>query len=171
MSRQPERPSTNSSGRPVGPNCDLRVHAVKVLIEDNFHRHLDLSEMAKTVDLSLWHLAHLFKDEIGISPVRYLSLVRLKRARQYLETRLLSVREIASSVGIHNPSHFSRSFKAVYGLSPLQHRNNHFRIATPTTDADEGQSNRRSSQGHELGQTRRADAWECVARLRETNSD
>jgi AraC-like DNA-binding protein len=102
---------------------------VKIFIEDNFHRHLALSEMAKAVNLSPWRLAHLFKDEVGIPPLRYLSLVRLQKARQYLETGFLTVREIAISVGIPNASHFTRSFKAAYGSSPLQHRSAHFRIA------------------------------------------
>ncbi|MDX6385619.1 MAG: hypothetical protein QOK48_3192 [Blastocatellia bacterium] len=137
MNKQPITSSSNTSGRPVSPNRDRRVQVVKILIEDNFHRHLDLSEMAKTVNLSPWRLAHLFKDEVGISPLRYLSLVRLQRARQYLETGFLSVREIASSVGIPNPSHFTRSFKAAYGSSPLQHRNTHFRIATNITESDD----------------------------------
>jgi transcriptional regulator GlxA family with amidase domain len=112
------------------------VQVVKILIEDNFHRRLDLSDMAKAVNLSPWRLAHLFKAEVGISPLRYLTLVRLQRARVYLETGFLTVREIAVSVGIPNASHFTRSFKAAYGSSPVQHRNTHFRIAGSTTDSD-----------------------------------
>jgi len=104
------------------------VQVVKILIEDNFARRLDLSGMAKAVNLSPWRLAHLFKAEVGISPLRYLTLVRLQRARQYLETGFLTVREIGASVGIPNPSHFTRSFKAAYGSSPLRHRSAHFRI-------------------------------------------
>ena len=89
--------------------------------------------MAKVVNLSPWRLAHLFKAEVGISPLRYLTLVRLQRARLYLETGFLTVREIAVSVGIPNASHFTRSFKAAYGSSPVQHRNTHFRITGSTT--------------------------------------
>jgi len=135
MNKQLIASSTKISDRPVTPNRDRRVQVIKILIEDNFHRHLDLSEMAKTVNLSPWRLAHLFKDEVGISPLRYLTLVRLQRARQYLDTGFLTVREIASSVGIPNPSHFTRSFKAAYGSSPLQHRSTHFRIADARVDA------------------------------------
>src|SRR6266487_3444805 len=121
---------TNNSTR------DRRVQVVKILIEDNFQLKLDLSDMAKAVNLSPWRLAHLFKAEVGISPLRYLTLVRLQRARQYLETGFLTVREIAMSVGIPNPSHFTRSFKAAYGSSPVQHRNTHFRITGSTTLSD-----------------------------------
>jgi transcriptional regulator GlxA family with amidase domain len=85
--------------------------------------------MARAVNLSPWRLAHVFKAEVGISPLRYLTLVRLQKARQHLETSFLTVREIAVSVGIPNASHFTRSFKAAYGSSPVQHRSTHFRIS------------------------------------------
>ena len=136
MNKQSLPQSANGSGRTSNPNRDRRVQVVKILIEDNFHLRLDLSDMAKAVNLSPWRLAHLFKAEVGISPLRYLALVRLQRARQYLETGFLTVREIAISVGIPNPSHFTRSFKAAYGSSPVQHRNTHFRITGLTTDGD-----------------------------------
>lgn len=101
---------------------------MKILIEDNFHRRLDLTDMAKAVNLSPWRLAHLFKADVGISPLRYLTLIRLQKARHFLETGFLTVREIASAVGIPNASHFTRSFKAAYGSSPVQHRAAHFRV-------------------------------------------
>ncbi|MDX6443918.1 MAG: AraC family transcriptional regulator [Blastocatellia bacterium] len=101
---------------------------MKILIEDNFHLRLDLSDMAKAVNLSPWRLAHLFKAEVGISPLRYLTLVRLQKARHFLETSFLTVREIASTVGIPNASHFTKRFKAAYGSSPAQHRAAHFRV-------------------------------------------
>ena len=132
--RQSVEQFSSSPARSGGPNGDRRVQVVKILIEDNFHRRLDLSEMAKAVNLSPWRLAHLFKAEVGISPLRYLTLVRLQKARHYLETGFLTVREIAASVGIPNASHFTRSFKAAYGSSPVQHRSAHFRIAATRDD-------------------------------------
>lgn len=112
-------------------NRDRRVQVVKMIIEDHFHRRLPLRDLAAAVNLSPWRLAHLFKAEVGLSPQRYLTLVRLQNARHQLETGFLTVRQIATSVGIPNPSHFTRSFKAVYGLSPVQHRSTHFRIVDP----------------------------------------
>lgn len=119
--------ATGGAGR-TDLNPDRRVQVVKILIEDNFHLRLDLTDMAKAVNLSPWRLAHLFKAEVGISPLRYLTLVRLQKARQFLETGFLTVREIASAVGIPNASHFTKSFKAAYGSSPAQHRAAHFRV-------------------------------------------
>ena len=128
MNKKLTTQSSIAAGGRTELNHDRRVQVVKILIEDNFHRRLDLADMAKAVNLSPWRLAHLFKDEVGISPLRYLTLVRLQKARHFLETGFLTVREIASAVGIPNPSHFTKSFKAAYGSSPVQHRAAHFRV-------------------------------------------
>jgi AraC-like DNA-binding protein len=73
-------------------------------------------------------LAHLFKSEVGVSPQRYLNNIRLDKAREYLENGVLSVKEIASEVGISNVSRFCRSFKVRYGTTPKEYRKTHLRL-------------------------------------------
>lgn len=68
--------------------------------------------MADAVNISSWRLAHLFKAEVGISPQRYLTLVRLQKARHQLVTGFATIKEIAKSVGFPNSSHFTKIFKA-----------------------------------------------------------
>lgn len=106
---------------PARPH-DRRVQIVRVLLESRFHQKIGLREMGQAVSLSPWRLAHLFKSEIGVSPQRYLTLVRLQRAKDRLEHGFLPVREIAVLVGIPNPSQFTRIFKAAYGMTPAQYR-------------------------------------------------
>ena len=127
---------------------------MKILIEDNFHLRLDLTDMAKAVNLSPWRLAHLFKAEVGISPLRYLTLVRLQKARHFLETGFLTVREIACAVGIPNASHFTKSFKAAYGSSPAQHRAAHFRV-TAIKKGEDAFDRRELGMASQLGKTTR----------------
>ena len=107
---------------------DHRVQAVRVLLEGQFHRKLGLREMGQAVRLSPWRLAHLFKSEIGMSPQRYLTLVRLQRAKDRLASGFLPVQEIAISVGIPNPSQFTKTFKAAYGMTPVEYRKAYLRI-------------------------------------------
>jgi AraC-like DNA-binding protein len=107
---------------------DRRVQIVRVLLEGSFHRKLGLREMGQEVNLSPWRLAHLFKAEIGMSPQRYLTLVRLQRAKDQLVNSFLPVQEIGAAVGIPNPSHFTKSFKAAYGMTPVEYRRIHLRI-------------------------------------------
>lgn len=107
---------------------DRRVQIVRVMLEAEFHRKLPLSEMGKAVRLSPWRLAHLFKAETGMSPQRYLTLVRLQRAKDRLENGFLPIREVGVAVGMPNPSQFTKTFKAAYGMSPMQYRRTYLRI-------------------------------------------
>jgi AraC family transcriptional regulator of arabinose operon len=115
---------------------DRRIQIVRVLLEAEFHRKLPLSEMGKAVSLSPWRLAHLFKSETGMSPQRYLTLVRLQRAKDRLENGFLPIREVGASVGMPNPSQFTKTFKAAYGMSPIQYRRSYLRIETPRREMD-----------------------------------
>jgi transcriptional regulator GlxA family with amidase domain len=114
---------------PLPKSRDRRVQMVRVFLEDSFQRKLGLRDMSASVNLSPWRLAHLFKSETGMSPQRYLTLVRLQRAKTYLETSFLSIQQIAAAVGIPNPSQFTKNFKAAYGMTPVEYRKVHFETA------------------------------------------
>ena len=117
------------SSRPAAKNHvrqpDPRVQVVKLLIEANCHGAVALGEMAKTVGLSPGRFARLFKEETGISPQCYLDNFRLEKAKQCLEHGVLSIKEIAASIGIPNVGQFCRNFKARYGLTPKEYRKLH----------------------------------------------
>jgi AraC-like DNA-binding protein len=118
---------------------DRRVQIVRSLLEGSFQRKLGLREMGREVNLSPWRLAHLFKSETGMSPQRYLTFVRLQRAKDQLVNTFVSVQEIGAAVGIPNPSHFTKSFKAAYGMTPVEYRRTYLRIVplSPETDSVE----------------------------------
>jgi transcriptional regulator GlxA family with amidase domain len=79
---------------------------------------VSVPELAQAVNLSRSRFAHLFKQETGVSPARYLRDQRLDRARDLLERTFLSVKEVMAQVGFNDPSHFSRDFQRIYGASP-----------------------------------------------------
>jgi transcriptional regulator GlxA family with amidase domain len=81
--------------------------------------------LARSVRLSRWHLGHLFKNEVGDSPARYLRALRMRRAGVLLATTLLTVKEIRYRVGVRDQSHFARDFKSIYGLTPTEYRAAH----------------------------------------------
>lgn len=102
---------------------DPRVEYVATYIRENYRRRLTLAEMASVVNLSRWRLCHLFKDGMGTSPERFLTQVRLERAKQLLERDFLTVKEVMNQVGMSDASFFARSFKAAYGITPGKCRN------------------------------------------------
>jgi transcriptional regulator GlxA family with amidase domain len=101
---------------------DPRIAHVASFIRSNYHRRLTLTEMADTVNLSRWRLCHLFKESMGTSPERYLTNVRLEKARHLLETEYLTVKEVMNRVGIADASYFARSFKSAYGITPGKYK-------------------------------------------------
>jgi len=123
---------------PLTKTRDRRVQAIRVLLEGSFQRKLVLRDMSETVNLSPWRLAHLFKSETGMSPQRYLTLVRLQRAKDQLQSTFLSIQEIGAAVGIPNPSQFTRSFKAAYGMTPVEYRKVHFGVNEITQEQSDG---------------------------------
>lgn len=103
-------------------SMDHRVQIAIALMKEDLRRDLPLSDLAKAVNLSLSRLHHLFKLETGMTPARYRHLLKMEKARELLETSLISVKEIRISVGIYGRSHFEREFKKIHGLTPVQYR-------------------------------------------------
>ena len=61
----------------------------------------------------------------GIGPNDYLKFLRLQRATELLSGTDMSMADISYRVGIPDPHYFSKCFKAKYGLTPTEWRNNH----------------------------------------------
>lgn len=73
----------------TAPIDDRRLLLVLEMINEDIRRQLMIRELAPIVNLSPGRLAHLFKTEVGISPQRYVNNVRLKKARELLESGVL----------------------------------------------------------------------------------
>jgi AraC-like DNA-binding protein len=80
-----------------------------------------IADLAKEMGYHRTHLTKLFRREKGMSPVRYLQLRRMERARLLLREPL-TVEEVASSVGYADPLYFSKVFKKWSGVSPTAFR-------------------------------------------------
>ncbi len=80
--------------------------------------------------MSVVHFGRLFKEETGFTPMAYLNDLRLERAREFLADSdcFLQINEIGSQVGLLNGSHFTRSFKAKFGMTPTEFREHNAKI-------------------------------------------
>ena len=110
------------------PTEDRRLLMVLEFINENVRRQLVIRDLATVVNLSPGRLAHLFKSEVGLSPQRYANNVRLEKAKNLLESGVLSVKEISSEIGFPNVSSFCRCFKARYNTTPGRYRKIHLRM-------------------------------------------
>lgn len=88
------------------------------IVRGNFARDLCDAELASQVGLSTSHFRHLFRQVTGQPFHKYLTSLRLERARKMLVEGSMSVGEIALEVGFSNVSHFSRVFAERFGAPP-----------------------------------------------------
>ena len=99
-----------------------RVRKVIALAEEFLHKGWSPAKLAAMVNLSPSRLHQLFKAETGVPPARYLRQLRMRRARELLETTHLSVKQVMACVGLTDESHFVRDFKKTCGLTPARYR-------------------------------------------------
>jgi AraC-like DNA-binding protein len=89
------------------------------VMEDNFYFNLELKEFAKLSARSLSAFKRDFKKQFRTTPGKWLLERRLQYAFHLLANVGRTVSEAAFESGFEDPSHFSRSFKKLYGLSPM----------------------------------------------------
>ena len=97
---------------------------IKVIeaMETNIAEPVALEELASRVGLSRRQLERLFVRHVGRTPARYYLELRLQRARNLLFQSELSILDIALASGFVSASHFSKTFKQMYGRAPRQER-------------------------------------------------
>ena len=83
---------------------------------------LPLKDLAGVACVTPEHLCRLFKSSVGHSPAEAVRLARLDRAATLLARSNYAVGKVADMCGFASPFHFSRLFRAAYGLPPTEFR-------------------------------------------------
>lgn len=91
-------------------------------IQQKFTEEISLKEFGAQFHLSEKYISRYFKDHFHITLSQYVNHLRLEHARQLLQETTLPVTEVAMQSGYPNVSYFIRSFKKMYGMSPLRYR-------------------------------------------------
>ncbi len=98
------------------------VRRAASFICENYLEDIGLSEIADVVGLSPKYISRLFAREIGMGPVRFLTSLRMKKAREMLQTTRETVNSIAGQLGYSYPEHFRRAFRQMEGCTPTSCR-------------------------------------------------
>jgi AraC-like DNA-binding protein len=111
--------SDPSIRKPKSGNLTI-VEKAENYIEMNFSEDISMEEMAGKIHVHPSHLMRAFKKEKGITISHYRNLRRLKEAKELILFSNLSMTEIAIIVGLSNPQYFSKLFKEVEGVTPVE---------------------------------------------------
>jgi AraC-like DNA-binding protein/ligand-binding sensor protein len=91
-------------------------------IRNNYHKDINLEEVAAQVGLHPVNLSKMFKKETGKKYTDYLNEVRIEASKNLLLRDDLPLVQVAFSVGFNDQSYFSKIFKKIEGVSPNKWR-------------------------------------------------
>ena len=143
---------------------DWRICRTLAVMEKEFARPLRIATLARDMNLSPSRFSHLFHQETGRSPARYLHERRLDCALALLKDSTLSIKEVMAAVGLNDPSHFTRDFAERHGSSPREFRSCAHEYGPPAT-IDAWSSSRNGQQTARFANAARDDRGNDIARF------
>lgn len=101
---------------------DKTLRSAIQYISDNWNSSFSIADVAKNCCVSESTLYHLFKKELGQTPVNFLNSIKINQAIEYLEYSNYSIATISQLVCFNSENHFRRIFSDVTGTTPLKFR-------------------------------------------------
>ncbi|WP_027204082.1 AraC family transcriptional regulator [Butyrivibrio fibrisolvens] len=86
--------------------------------------HISNEDLSANANMSISHLAKVFKKETGVTMTEYIALLRCKKAANLLKKTNLPIQEISSYVGYSDNNYFVKVFRKNYGMTPTEFRRN-----------------------------------------------
>ena len=105
------------------PECQGKSYAAytKVYLEDSYMFPVSMQALADSLHIDRRYMTAVFREAFGVSPQAYLTELRLRRARDFLQQGY-PVGEAASMAGFSDPANFSRKYRQHFGVSPTADR-------------------------------------------------
>lgn len=119
----------NDTFLPEGELHSKPVTEVLHLLNERVEGNLSIAELCRTVGYSRAYIFKEFKAKTGKSIMTYYTALKIKRAKQLLRERELSVHEIAEKLGFDTANYFSKVFRAHTGQTPTAYQKRAFTTA------------------------------------------
>ena len=91
------------------------------IIREEYNKETGIAQIAYKLQVTPNYLSSLFHKHTGIPFTRYITEIRMNKARQLLKETNLNIKEIAQQVGYHSSRHFSGLFRQETGLTPSEY--------------------------------------------------
>jgi AraC-like DNA-binding protein len=102
-----------------GKTIDKCIH----YIEQHLYGPLRVNDIAQYMQMTPSYITTLFKRRTGQRLYSYIQARKMEESKMMMDNTAVSISEIASALGYHSLSHFSKAFKASTGQSPRSYRN------------------------------------------------
>ena len=115
-------PLAKSASRVTGILDKRRLDRVLEFIDTHAETNISLDDIASEACLSRFHFIRAFKRSMGVTPLAYVTDVRINRAKHLLRSTKQTVDEISTMLNFSSASNFTRTFKRTVGLAPNVYR-------------------------------------------------
>ena len=119
--RDSEEPQRAGPAERHGTHHPVLLQAIGIM-ENHLGDPLTLEQLARVCGIGVRQMNRLFTAKLGLSTIAYYRELRLATAHGLLGRSALSIGEIAEATGFASAAHFSRRFRARYGLAPSRAR-------------------------------------------------
>ena len=106
----------------ANPNYSPAIQKCCDYIELSLDKQISISDLAALAGYTDYYLTEKFKKETGVPLFLYIRYAKIERAKVYLESSDLPVKEIAEQLAFNTPNYFIKCFREVTGYSPAQYR-------------------------------------------------
>jgi AraC-like DNA-binding protein len=98
------------------------IERAVLYLNKRIDQKLNVEELAGSLGLSPEHVCRIFHKEIGMSPLQYMTRLKIDAASQQLIRTNNTLEQIAEDLGYADQFHFSHTFKKYTGISPTNYR-------------------------------------------------
>lgn len=113
--------------KPQSHQIDDRIAKTLVYIRNNLSKAIEISELAKNINISTEYFTRLFTEELKEPPIKYIQKRKIQRAQLLLTIKDMPIKELAYSLGFNNVSYFNKVFKKITGYTPKEFKLQMFR--------------------------------------------
>ncbi|GED33395.1 MULTISPECIES: response regulator transcription factor [Brevibacillus] len=110
------------SQEPVEIDFGNPIQSAIHYIHSQYHEPITLNDVADRVYLSGSHFSRLFKAEMRITFIEYLTKHRVEQAKKLLKMTSLPIEVIANNAGFTNAGYFATTFKRLENITPSEYR-------------------------------------------------
>jgi len=100
---------------------DIIDKSIKYM-NDNVFNRITLTQLAENAGLSVSQFSLVFKKKTSRSPIDYYTNLRIQNACQLLDFTGMNIKEVASQLDFDDQFYFSRLFKKIMGMSPMEYK-------------------------------------------------
>jgi two-component system response regulator YesN len=97
------------------------VQATREYLEAHYAEDITLNSVAEQVNISPQYFSKLIKKSTGFNFIDWLSMLRVKKAKELLASSNYTIKEVCFMVGYKDPNYFSRIFKKKQGMTPSEY--------------------------------------------------